>query len=574
MQGTTLTAIRHNLRLNLASNQGSFRSSFPAAAMSFQSSEAQRILLDAQNSIRGPGGAIAIVHNGEAIAKKCYGFADIDRRITMASNVHLPICSISKQMVCLVLADLARHPTAAMQNSSTPPWEQFTAELKRIVPQLTTGTNAVLGLTLAHLYNMQSGIRDYWAMSMLWGARPDDPFILGSDAAKALERTTSFHFDPGTEYSYSNINFHILARVIENVSGHALGQLLSERVFIPAGMTSAALCPNTNGHPLPVVGYEGNEKDGYWPAVNRMEWSGDAGVVATLDDMIAYEKWLDSNWNDLHSLYREISAEQVYEDGTPARYGFGLGRGEIAGQVTLGHSGMLRGFRLHRVHVPSQRLSVVVLLNHEGDPATAAGNIIKSLLEYQESEKALIQPAPECFGEFLDEGTRLLITCKPNGNGNVSISYSGSGEDVKLTAPMRVTSRAMDIEFGEDMITIWRWSEARTLFGKRLEANPSPPRTEIYVGEYHCADAQSTFHCTGEGTLMYGYFDGYLGKGPVHLLRFVSQDIWLLACPRGLDAPSPGDWTIIFRRGSRGDIVGVTIGCWLARGNEFKKKEA
>lgn len=198
-------------------------------------------------------------------------------------------------------------------------------------------------------------------MTVLWGAKPDDPFSIAHDAPRALERTKSYHFKTGAEFSYSNVNFHIVARAVESVSGQSLGQLLAERVFKPAGMKNAALAPNTAGPPLPIIGYEGSEKTGYLPAINRIEWSGDAGIVATLEDMIAYESWLESTYAESGSIYNTIAEQQKYKDGTLAAYGNGLVHMKLAERNTIGHSGGLRGFRLQRLHVPSEHLSVVVL---------------------------------------------------------------------------------------------------------------------------------------------------------------------------------------------------------------------
>jgi hypothetical protein len=61
----------------------------------------------------------------------------------------------------------------------------------------------------------------------------------------------------------------------------SLAQILVERLFIPASMASASLCPNTNGLPLPIVGYEGNATVGYFAATNRIEWAGACGHAAS-----------------------------------------------------------------------------------------------------------------------------------------------------------------------------------------------------------------------------------------------------------------------------------------------------
>lgn len=112
------------------------------------------------NETRGPGGAFAVVQDGKLLAKHVYGYADLDRRIPLTSDTIFPICSISKQMTCLVMADLAQRPTPAMIQRGGDVYEQMTAEMKQWLPHLFGHKDAEL--QLEHLYNMQSGIRDYW----------------------------------------------------------------------------------------------------------------------------------------------------------------------------------------------------------------------------------------------------------------------------------------------------------------------------------------------------------------------------------------------------------------------------
>lgn len=259
---------------------------------------------------RGPGGAIAVVKDGQLVDKHIWGYADLDKRRPMTDETLLPICSISKQMVCLMLMSVVRDTPDQIET-----WKKLDAELREMLPEVYK-TEVGKDLTIHDLCNMQSGIRDYWAMSTLWGAKADDVFKLEEDAPKAVERTKSLHFAPGTQSSYCNENFYIVARLVENLSGTSLAHLLEDRLFVPAGMMTARLCPDNNQLPGPCVGYEVDEQRGFFPAVNRMQWSGDAGVVGSLEDMIAYEKYLHETWKDPDSLYKAISKDPTYRDGS------------------------------------------------------------------------------------------------------------------------------------------------------------------------------------------------------------------------------------------------------------------
>ena len=70
---------------------------------------------------------------------------------------------------------------------------------------------------------------------------------------------------------------------------------------------------------------------GFIPAVNRINWTGDAGIVASLEDMIAWERFIDATRDDAEGLYRRLSVSPSFADGTPAQYGFGLAHMESEG---------------------------------------------------------------------------------------------------------------------------------------------------------------------------------------------------------------------------------------------------
>jgi CubicO group peptidase (beta-lactamase class C family) len=112
---------------------------------------------------RGTGGVAAVVKDGKVVGKKAWGYADLDKRIPMTTNTVFPICSISKQMICLAMQSLLQKPTASMAERTESPDEQMKVELHKLLPHLKDAEGGD-ALKVADLYNMQSGIRDYWAM--------------------------------------------------------------------------------------------------------------------------------------------------------------------------------------------------------------------------------------------------------------------------------------------------------------------------------------------------------------------------------------------------------------------------
>ncbi|KAJ5482752.1 D-aminopeptidase [Penicillium diatomitis] len=530
----------------------------------------QDFLREIPGRYRGPGGAIAVLRNGEVVGKQVWGYSNLDEHRLMDETTSMPICSITKQMLCLIIEDVRRNPTPKMLSTDRTFDEQMDAGLREIVSKEIIENT---GLTLEHLCNNQSGIRDYWAMSMFWGTQPEGRFTLEHDAKKALSLTTSLQFEPGTQYSYSNLNFHILARVLENVTGLPLATHLSERLFAPARMQSARLCEDNARVPEWCVGYEGNEVFGFLPAKNLVEWSGDAGVLASLNDMIAYEQYLDRSWEDEQSLYRAIARVPYFKDGTSAMYGNGLARTKLGDIDIIGHGGSLRGYCLHRLQVPSERLAIVVMLNHEIDAETIAMDIVSSLLTTSQTTPNLAhrpQTDWNCLGTFFDPDAQLSFTVRGDEPGTVIVQYADHEEKVFLSTAASGSTATLFLELEGDTIEMHRIDDNRRIHARRIRAPQGIIRGD-YTGRYECKEQKSVFFCDGTGEMLYGAFEGFLGKGPLHLMRYLGEDIWVLVCPRGLDAPAPGNWTLVFHRDDAGNITGVTMGCWLARNVHFTK---
>jgi hypothetical protein len=381
------------------------------------------------------------------------------------------------------------------------------------------------------------------------------------------------------------VNFHVLGRILENVTGLSLAQILVERLFIPAGMASAGLCPNTNGLPLPIVGYEGNGTTGYFAATNRIEWAGDAGIAASLDDMIAYEQYLDRSLSDPESPYATTSKQQRFRDGCPASYGYGLARSERAGKTAISHGGALRGFRHERLQIPCERLSVVILLNYEAPPSVFADYVLEKMLAYDEPKPKSVTAAPELTGDFLDPETQLYLEIKAGEGvkpGTLQMNYGPgtTGATVKLTSETTAESSATKsdtkLRLDGDILHVERTDENRTIQAKRIQP-PADAATTIVAsanvsGTYRCDEADSTFTVSGEDGVLHGSFDGFLGEGPVWLMRHLGESVWALGNPRSLDSTPPGDWTVVFKRGEDGkEVLGCTVGCWLARGLQYAK---
>jgi D-aminopeptidase len=503
-------------------------------------SRLDRILAALPRAYPGPGGAAAVLRAGEPLVRHAWGWANAERRLPFTPGTLFRMCSITKQFTCAVLLDQFPDPTV------------LDADLRARLPNLQQPAPTTL-----QLCHNQSGLRDYWAVAMLHGAPVESPFG-DAEAARVIAGTRTLHFAPGTRYSYVNQNFRLLSDMVQDRTGRSFAELLRSRIFDRVGMTSAVLAADTRALPDGTEGYEGSQATGFRAAENRVIWTGDAGLGASLDDMIAWERCIDATRDDPNALYSRLSAPVTFADGALASYGFGLARGSEFGHAVTSHGGALRGWRSHRMYLPAERISVVVMLNHLTDAREAALDLLAAALGVDRPATPAPQPPPAWAGAYFDLDTGLGARIDTFPNGHLRLRYGHSAERLDAHADGTASSLTGTrlIPAGDGL----RMDRPQENLFTYLQARQGTPVPDI-AGRYHCDELNADLSLIDAGGALYGGFSGVLGQGRMELLDPIGVDLWALPCPRALDHTPPGDWTLAINRDTRT----IDVGCWLAR---------
>jgi D-aminopeptidase len=371
---------------------------------------------------QGPGGACAVLRDGEVLGRHAWGWANAERRIPFTPGTLFRMCSITKHFTCGVLLDAFPDPSV------------LDGDVKRRLKLLDATAPGAL-----HLCHNQSGLRDYWAVAMLHGSPAEAPFG-DLEAARVISGTRTLQFAPGTSYSYANQNFRILSDILQERTGRSFAELLRSRIFDRAGMDGAMLVADTRAMPDGALGYEGTRQSGFRQAENTILWTGDAGMGATLDDMIAWERHIDATREDPGSLYRRLSAPVAFADGAAAAYGFGLSRRPEFGRAVTSHGGALRGWRSHRMYVPAERVSVVVMFNHLSDAHAAAIDLLAAVLGEDRPPTAAMT-MPDWLGSYTDADTGLSARIDAAPDGKLRLRYGHACSTSRRTERRAVTAR-------------------------------------------------------------------------------------------------------------------------------------
>ena len=109
------------------------------------------------NKPGSPGASVAIVQDGEIIFKKGYGLANLEYDIPNSPSTVFHIASVSKQFTCFAAMLLVEDGKISLED-----------DVRKYIPEVPDFGKTI---TLRHLANHTSGLRDQWNLLALGGWR-------------------------------------------------------------------------------------------------------------------------------------------------------------------------------------------------------------------------------------------------------------------------------------------------------------------------------------------------------------------------------------------------------------------
>ncbi len=296
-----------------------------------------------------PGCALGVVQNGRLAFAKGYGLANLDWRIPISPSTVFDIGSVSKQFTAAAIALLDIDGVLSIDD-----------EVREWIPELPDYGPTI---TIRHLLNHTSGLRDYLTLMSLAGIDFDNVFD-EFDAVELIVRQRGLNFEPGSEYLYSNSGYLLLANIVRRATDKPLRQFLEERVFDPLGMSHTMIWDNnTEVVQERATGYGGGP--GKWSMDHawNFQMGGDGQVISSVEDLA---KW-DANFYDPvvggHALLDRLHTRGVLNNGDTIDYALGLSLDEYRGLRRVQHGGSWAGFRAILTRFPEQHTSIIVECN-------------------------------------------------------------------------------------------------------------------------------------------------------------------------------------------------------------------
>jgi len=313
-----------------------------------------------------PGAAVLVIKDDQVVFEQGFGYADLENDVRISADSSFRLASISKQFTTTAIAVLAEEGKLS-----------FDDLLAEHIPELDNWP----GVTVRHLMEHTSGIPDYYEKDYYADYDHDGPMAKMSDLVEIVSLDPDPDFSPGEKYVYNNAAYEVLAIVVERISGLPFSIFLRERVFAPAGMSTATAFNSSRpdipnrvlGYRKTDTGYELNDFD----AFNDMLGAG--SVYATLKDFIAWDKSLYANSVVTGETLAEIYEGAQLNNGESTHYGLGWDVGAFHGHRKIGHGGSWVGFRTNIARYPEENLTIVVLTNRADGNAERYVNKISSI---------------------------------------------------------------------------------------------------------------------------------------------------------------------------------------------------
>lgn len=327
-----------------------------------------------------PGCALAVVRDGRLVYQKAYGLADVEQGVAIGPETAFHIASLSKHFTAFAVLLLEKEGKLSLDD-----------DVRKYLPELPDFGGRTI--TLRHLLQHTSGLRDQWGLLMLAGWRIDD-VITDDDVFRLVCRQRELNHEPGAEVHYCNTGFTLAARVVARVSGQAFPEFMRRRVFEPLGMAHSRF-PADYREVVPrrARSYAPAGEGRYQNAPLSYGTVGATGLLTTVEDLARWDhNFYEPAVGGADVVARLQDAGRL-ANGMPLGYGLGLELGEYRGLKTVEHGGADAGFRCTLLRFPDERFSVILLANAgDVDPGTLARRVADIYLEEKLAPEATPKP--------------------------------------------------------------------------------------------------------------------------------------------------------------------------------------
>lgn len=309
---------------------------------------------------------VGVVAGGRLAWTKSYGYADVEDKIPASADTVYRIGSITKQFTAVMLLQLVEQGKVHFSD----PVEKYFPEINKVKGRFPGAPP----ITLIQLATHTSGLQ----------REPEhtDTYLKGpvsewENVLVAALAETSYEFEPGTQFSYSNIGYAILGAALGRAAGQSYTQYVQEHIFTPLGMADTAFEPNARIRGKIARGYliDKDHKLDWQTADHEHAGRGykvpNGAIYTTVGDLAKFILFeLGSGPNSvLKAEDLPQNSKRIINTGSRLSGGYGVGFQVIRTNnlTLLGHNGGVNGYEANAFFEPKSKTGVITLRNAVGE---------------------------------------------------------------------------------------------------------------------------------------------------------------------------------------------------------------
>jgi CubicO group peptidase (beta-lactamase class C family) len=315
-----------------------------------------------------PGCTAGVARDGTPILERAYGLANLEYGVSLEPGSILESGSVAKQFTAAAITLLALDGKLSLDD-----------DVRRYVPEVPRFDAPI---TIRHLLNHTSGLRDQWGLLGIEGRGPGTQVHSPATTLDLVKHQRQLNFPPGSEYLYSNTGFTLLGVIVERVSGRSLAEFTHQRLFQPLGMTHTSWRDDFRRTvPGRATAYSGDPRRGFTLDMPFTNIVGNGGLLTTVGDLLRWNENLDRPRVGGRAMAESLQVRGKLTNGRTISYALGLVVGSWNGVAEVSHSGSTAGYRTFLARYPDQRVSVAVLCNlASANPTALAHQLVAPLL--------------------------------------------------------------------------------------------------------------------------------------------------------------------------------------------------
>jgi CubicO group peptidase (beta-lactamase class C family) len=313
-----------------------------------------------------PGLAVGVVKNRELVYARGFGVTNLETGGEVTTRTLFHMASVTKPFVATSIVQLFEGERLSLDD-----------RIVEYLPYFELKDERYPTLTIRHFLTHSSGLPDedlYW----------DDPEYDEGALERYVRSLTDREllFDPGEQFTYSDVAFDVLGDLIAKISGQSFADYVKEHLLLPLGMNDSSILIRDVDPALLANGHV-QEEGGEIIVTEHYAYDRRHGPSSCLySNVVDMSRWAIANMNrgeldgtrildeSSHALLWAPAVEVGVRDNRQVHLGLSWFLSNYAGYQTVYHGGGDIGYVTYLIMAPDAGVAVIVLSNYwgPGDP--------------------------------------------------------------------------------------------------------------------------------------------------------------------------------------------------------------